>query len=241
MVSVYFQHQRNKQPTNVIGHLRVHFNNRQLYHTLQQFVDLGLAIAVIAAFYVMGCLLTPSASRSVQLERPQKVRRLPEVGSDAGYFVNQIRYADDVAFTQFLLDDLVVDNRNSLTLHLCETTFENQGVDGLHVRMTPSDVRFHDTQHIDRGLVQFDENAVVDLSQTEQLQNFTHTRMKTVDTSNANNERQFGLIGNVEIALLPRHSLDTKQVALLTTKSFDVAFCAAKDLSSTLAIFLANQ
>jgi len=81
--------------------------------------------------------------------------------------VNQIRYADDVAFTQFLLDDLVVGDRNTLTFHFGESAFENQVVNALHVRIAPSNVGLNDTQHIAGRLVHFDENAVVDLTQTE--------------------------------------------------------------------------
>lgn len=46
----------------------------------------------------------------------------------------------------------------------------------LEVGVAPCDVRLGDTQHVDGGLVQLDEHAVVDLAQPEQLKDFADLR-----------------------------------------------------------------
>ena len=48
--------------------------------------------------------------------------------------------------------------------------------------LPPSDVRLSNSQHVDGGLVQFDEDTIVDLSQTEQLHDLARTRVDAVDT-----------------------------------------------------------
>ena len=45
-----------------------------------------------------------------------------------------------------------------------------------------SNIRLHDSQHVHGGLVQLNENAIVDLKQTEQLKDFSHFRAHTIDT-----------------------------------------------------------
>jgi len=46
----------------------------------------------------------------------------------------------------------------------------------------PSDVWFGHSQHVNCGFVELDEDTVVDLPQTEKLEDFSGFRMKTVDT-----------------------------------------------------------
>jgi len=46
----------------------------------------------------------------------------------------------------------------------------------------PSDVRLSQTEHVDRCLVEFDKDTIVNLPQTEQLQHFAWLRMQTIDT-----------------------------------------------------------
>lgn len=46
----------------------------------------------------------------------------------------------------------------------------------------PSNVGLSNAQHVDGGLVEFDEDTVKDLAQTQQLQNLAHFGAHTVDT-----------------------------------------------------------
>ena len=48
-------------------------------------------------------------------------------------------------------------------------------------------------KHVDGGLVELDEDSVVDLAQAEQLQDLLDLRRNLVDTSNAHHEGQLGL------------------------------------------------
>lgn len=47
----------------------------------------------------------------------------------------------------------------------------------------PCDVRLYKTQHLKCCLVDLDKGSVVDLSQTQQLQNLLHSRTYSIDTT----------------------------------------------------------
>ena len=72
--------------------------------------------------------------------------------------------------TESLFDDGVVGDGDALMVDLGESTLVNQVANGLQVGITPSDIRVNQTQHLDGGLVQLDENTIVHLSETEELQ-----------------------------------------------------------------------
>ena len=48
----------------------------------------------------------------------------------------------------------------------------------------PSDVWLNDAKHVDGGFVELDEDSIVDLPQTQQLQNLTRFWVQTIDTAN---------------------------------------------------------
>ena len=50
------------------------------------------------------------------------------------------------------------------------------------VDLPPRDVRLSNLQHVEGGLVQLDKDAIVDLTQTEQLEHLAGLRVNTVDT-----------------------------------------------------------
>jgi hypothetical protein len=83
---------------------------------------------------------------------------------------------------------------------------------------------------LDGRLVQLHEHAIVDLTETQQLENLARSRMDLVDTANSNHERQLRLIGNVVVASLARLTLQLNSVALLLTILVDVLLGALEDL-----------
>ena len=59
-----------------------------------------------------------------------------------------------------------------------------------------------DAEHVDGGLVQLDEDPVVDLTQPEELEDLADLGRDLVDTADAHDEGQLGFPGHVEVALL---------------------------------------
>lgn len=59
-------------------------------------------------------------------------------------------------------------------------------------------VFFYLAKHVDGCLVKLDENAVVDLTKTQQLQDLLRGRIDTIDTTNAHHKGQLGLGRHIE-------------------------------------------
>ena len=130
----------------------------------------------------MGHLLSPAATWVVQFEVPQKVVGILEVGADGVDFVDKILHTDDATLAKFLLDDRVVSQRNSLAVNLAKTTLVDKIANVLQGWVAPGDVWLGNSEHVDGGLVQLDEHAIVDLAQSEKLQNLSGLGWDTVDT-----------------------------------------------------------
>ena len=85
-------------------------------------------------------LLPPASSRSVQLERPQKVGSVLEVGPNSEDLVDQVFNTDDVELAQLLLDEVVGGDGGAASIDLGEAALVDQLADTLQVGGTPSNV-----------------------------------------------------------------------------------------------------
>ena len=94
-----------------------------------------------------------------------------------------------------------------------------------------------DPQHVDRGLVKLNEDAVVDLTQAEQLQDLLDFGRHLVDTADPDDEGQLRLAGHVKVPLLlglplqPKHRIVKVQPKHQTTE---------KPNKNMIASFVAN-
>ena len=81
----------------------------------------------------------------VELERPQEVARLLEVGSDGEDLVDEVLHAHDAVFAEMLLDDGVVGERNALlAVGLGVATLVDELTDRLEVGIAVGDEGFDD-------------------------------------------------------------------------------------------------
>lgn len=117
-----------------------------------------------------------------QLEGPEEVVGLLEVGADGVDLVDQILHADDAVLAEVLLDDLVVGEGDTLLVDLAVTALVQELTDGLQVGVTVGNVGVDDGQHLLGGLGQTDEGTAVDLEQTKQLQDLAGLGGNLVDT-----------------------------------------------------------
>ena len=126
--------------------------------------------------------LVETTQRRAQLESPQEVVGLLEVRTNSSDFMDQIFHAGDTVFAQSLFDLAVASDTNTLIIDTAITTLVAQHLDSLQVRITPSYIRFNLLEHIEGSLVESDEGTIVNLSQTEQLEDLTALRRDTEDT-----------------------------------------------------------
>lgn len=160
-----------------------------LNHASQQNIDFVLTVTEVTALDEVVVLLTPSTGWCVQFEGPQEVRCVFEVWSNCEHFMNQILHTLNVgALLQFTLDSEIVGDWHTLSLVLNVTTLVHQSADRLQIGVSPCDIWLSNTQHVDGGLVQLDEYTIVDLTQTEQLQNLANLWCNFVDTANRCND-----------------------------------------------------
>ena len=82
--------------------------------------------------------------------------------------VDQVLNANDSVLAQNLLDDSVTGQRNSLLVNLSVTSLEDQLSDCLSGWVTEGNVWLDSSQEVDCGLVDSDESAVVQLSQSQE-------------------------------------------------------------------------
>jgi hypothetical protein len=154
-----------------------------LVHLLDQSVDVLLSVTQVATLDVMLELPRSETTSGVaQLERPEEVTRLFEVRSDGGDLVDQVFHTDDAELAQGILDQLVVSEGDALLVDLAISALVDEFTDGLEVRVPVSDVWVNDGEHLLGGFGQADEDAVVYLKKTEELENLARFRGDLGDT-----------------------------------------------------------
>jgi hypothetical protein len=174
---------------DTLFHLRSVLLNRtstsisRLDHLLDKSIDVLLPVTKITSFDVMLELpRSETAGRVAQLEWPEEVACLLEVGSDRGDLVDQVFHADDTEFAQVVFDQLVVGEWDALLVDLAIASLVDELTDGLEVWVAIGNVRVDDGEHLLRGFSQADEDAVVDLQETQELEDLARLGCDLRDT-----------------------------------------------------------
>lgn len=123
-----------------------------------------------------------STSRVAQLEGPEEVAGLLEVGSDSEDLVNQVFHADNAVFAQLLLNESVLGKRDALLVDLAITTLVDEFTNRLEVGIAVGNEGLDNLQHLRRGLGQAHKDTVVDLEKAEELKSLALLGVNLVDT-----------------------------------------------------------
>jgi hypothetical protein len=184
-------------------------------------------------------LAGPEAAVGVaELERPEEVGGLLEVGADGVDLVNQILDADDAVLAKVLLDNGIVGERDALLVDLAISALVDELLDALQVGVTVRNPGLHDLDHLRSGLGDADEHTRVDLDETEELENLAGLRRDLVDTLDADQEDELGLGGNVERAVLLGRASQADLLALSIPVLLDVRLGALEDDTTLLLVRL---
>jgi len=208
----------------------------KLNHSTQEFINLIFATSEVTALNVVVCLLSPSATGSVQLEGPEEVGGILEVLANGEDFMNEIFNTDDSSAAKNLLNEFVRDDGFTTEIVLGKTALVDQLTDTLQIWVTPGDVGLANTQHVDSGLIQLDKDAVVDLSQSEELKGFAYLRVDLVDTTNTHDKGQLGLCLNVVIALVSCLTGHPDLITLLIPVFLHILFCPLENLDTLVSL-----
>ena len=101
---------------------------------------------------------------------------------------------------QDALDGIVGFKGNSLPVDFAVASLEDKSFDGFPGGISVCDVGFDPPEHIDGGLVDSDENSVVELSQSEESHDSNDLGVELVNTSDSNNEGESGFSGYMDLS-----------------------------------------
>jgi len=161
---------------------------RELVHALHQLVDHLFPVSSITSLGEVDPLVLPSSKGIVELERPQEVIGSFEVGPTRVNFMNQILHADDVVLPKIVNNELVVRQRHSLPVNLSIASLVDQLANGFQSWLSIGHIRLNVRQHGHCGRVHLEEHSVVQLKQTEQLQDLPRFGSHTHDTTDSDNQ-----------------------------------------------------
>jgi len=209
---------------------------------LDQRVDVLLSVTKITTLNkVLELSGSETTSWVAELEWPQEVRRLLEVGSNGVDFVDQVFHADNAVLAQVILDQLVVCQSNSLLVDLSVSSLVDQLSDGLEVGIAVGNEGVDDCKHFLCGLGQADEDTVVDLKESKELEDLSWLGGDLVDTLDSNDEDQFWLLLNVEIAILSGETSQSDFLTFLVSVFFDILLGSLEDHTSFLLVGLEDM
>lgn len=207
-----------------------------------QSVDLLLTVTKVTTKNVVVELSwAETTSWVAELEWPEEVGGLLEVGADGEDLVDQIFHTDNTVFSEVGLDDGVVGKSNALLVDLSVTTLVDELTDGLEVRVTISDPWLNNLEHLEGSLGHTNEDTVVDLKKTEELENLARLGCDLVDTLDTDNEDQLGLSWDVERTRLLGDTSKTNLLPLLVTVLLDVLLSTLEDDTTLLLVGLYDE
>lgn len=227
-----------------------------LVHLADETVDGLLAVTKITTLDEVLELAGAEATGGVgQLEGPEEVGGLLEVGADGEDLVDEILHADNAVLAEVLLDDGVVGKSDTLLVDLSVSTLVDELLDGLQVGVTVSDPGLDNLEHLSGGLGDLDEDTVVDLEETEELEDLAGLRGHLVDTGerlvgahgsqmkvhiplDTDDEDQVGLSGDVGGVLLLGNAVETNLLTLGIAVLLDVLLSTLEDDTTLLLVGL---
>merc|ERR1719291_1266572 len=217
-----------------------------------QLIDLVLTAAKVTTLDEVVDLLPPPTSRGVQLEGPQEVGGILEVGSNGQNLVDEILHTDDAELAQGALNQIIGGDGGAVAVDLYKSTLVHQLAHRLEVRSSPGDVRLTDPEHVDGSLVQLDEHPVVYLPQPgspavqveadehpvvylpqpEQLENLLHLGGHLVYTTDAHDKGKLGISGNIIVSLLASLTAQPDLIPLLILVLLGELLSTLEDVST---------
>lgn len=179
-----------------------------------------------------------STSGVGELEGPQEVGGLLEVGANGEDLVNKILHADNAVLAEVVLDDGVVGQSSALLVDLAVTTLVDKLLDSLEVGVTVGNPGLDNLQHLGGGLGSLDEHTIVDLEKTEKLKSLAGLGGHLVDTLDTDDEDQLGLGRNIGRVVLLGQTVKADLLTLSITVLLDVLLGTLEDDGALLFVGL---
>jgi hypothetical protein len=205
--------------------------HNSLVHLPDELVDELLAVTKVTTLdEVLELAGAETTVGGRELEGPEEVGDGLEVGADGVDLVDDVLNAGDAELAEAGLDHLVVGDWQTLLVDLSVAALVDELADGLQVGVSVSDEGLDDLQHLAGGLGEPDEDTVVDLEKTEELEGLALLGVDLVDTAqvsipsgyrekfdvplDTDNECEPGLSGDEERVVALRGPLGLDDIAL---------------------------
>ncbi len=134
---------------------------------MDKVVDEVLSWTMSTSIEITVSLLFNSTSWRVESEREEEVVDLLEFKTEVVNLVDDILDASDAVLSESLLDDLVLDKRDSLSVEFSESSFVDERFDGTLGWESVGNVRLDLSEHVHGSLVVLNEHGISDLSKSE--------------------------------------------------------------------------
>jgi hypothetical protein len=155
--------------------------------------------------------------------------------------VDQILHTDDTVLAKVGLNERVIGQRNALLVNLSVTALVDQLASGLEVRVSVGDPWLNDLEHLKGGLGQTNEDTIVDLEETEELQGLALLRVDLVDTLDTDDKDKLGFSRDVERAVRLRGASKADLFAFCVTVLLNVGFGTLEDDFTLLLVLLLDM
>lgn len=162
-------------------------------------VDVLLSVSPVSSSLERMSLGSESSSGGSQLEGPQEVVGLLEVRSYGVDLVDEVLNSGDVVLSEGFFDDGVGGEGDSLSVDLAISSLEDEFADGFAGGVAEGDVGLDSSEHVGGGLVDSNEDSVVELSESEEPHDSDDFRVELVNTSDSDDEGESGLSRYVDL------------------------------------------
>lgn len=174
-------------------------------------------------------LLLPATGWVGELEWPEEIGDGLEVWTGSEDLMHDVFHANDTLGAESTLDDRVIGQCSSGLVHFAVSTLVHQLTDSLEGWVSIRNVWLDHSDHVHGGLVDLDEDGIVDLEQSEELQHLSHLWCHCVNTLDTDEQCDLWHLLNVERATGSCLSLETDGVSLGLSVLSHVRFCTLED------------
>jgi len=177
-------------------------------------------------------LVAESTLGGAQLERPQEVVGILEVSSDIVDLVDQVFNTDDIVLSKSLFNNFVGGDGDSLLVDLSVSSLVDHVGDSMSGGESESDIRLDLLDHVEGGSVNSDKGGVVDLSESQQLEDLFDLRSQIVDTSDSDDKEDLGFSRDIEGSFSSGLSLKVYEFLLFGSEFLEMSFTSLGVFSS---------
>ena len=126
--------------------------------------------------------LLESLSGRIEFEGPQEIVSFLEFRTASDNFVDQVFNTDDSVLSKGFLNNFVIGKRNSASVDLSIASLVDKLPNGLACGVTISNIRFNLSDHVNGSFIEFNKSTIMELSQSEELQNLLALWVQLIDS-----------------------------------------------------------